>query len=93
MKPNVGKYKVLFDRARGYVQLINSAILVYLLLNETGLHWYYFLVVPLLAFLVYYDNKKIIGQERDYVWSRSGRLKDMVDNIEIIKNHVEKIKN
>ena len=87
MKINIGKYKVLFDRQRGYMQLINSCILIYLLLDKTGFQIYYLLVLPVIAFLIYYDNKKIIAEERDYVWTRPGKLNDMLNDIKEIKRN------
>jgi len=86
---NVGKYKVIFDRLRGYFQTINSVILIYLLINETGFKVYYLLTIPVMLLLAYYDNKKIIAQERDYIWTRPGELKDLIDNVKLIKKTLD----
>lgn len=85
---NIGKYKVIFDRARSYAQSINVFILVYLLIDKTGWLWWYSLIIIVGLIIVYFDNKHVIGQERDYIWTRPGELKNMIENIKYIKSKV-----
>jgi len=86
---NVGKIKVIFDRSRGYAQAINTLMLLYLFLKSAGFSYWYLLVIPLAVGLIIIDTKKIIGQERDFLWSRPSNTKDMVDNIKAIRKMME----
>lgn len=82
---DIGAFKVVFDRARSYAQLPTQAMVFYLFLESTGWHWWYLMIVPLFVAWLIYDTKRVIGKERDFIWTRPGELKDLIQNVKDIK--------
>ena len=92
MLRDAGALKVIFDRTRGYAQILTQMMLFYLFLKEAGWHWWYLGIVVVFTLWMIYDIKNLVGKERDFIWTRSGVMKDMVDNVKYIKEKVDLIK-
>ena len=85
----LGKYKVLFDRAKSYAGAFNTLMIGYLFFKETGFQWWYLLIIIIFGFWLYIDQKYILGKERDYIWTRNGKVNDMLDNIKYIREKID----
>jgi len=77
----IGKIKFIIERQRGYSGWINSVILFYLLINKTGLQWWYFLIIPFWLFWAWVDDRYIYPAERTYSDTKSKVLKDIKNKI------------
>ncbi len=85
---NIGRVKVVFDRTRQYAQSLNTLMILYLFIDKTGWYWWYLSIIPVIFLLIYYDTKKVIAEERDYIWTRPGKLNDLINNVEDIKRKI-----
>lgn len=79
-----GRIKVIFDRARSYAQSFNTLMIAYLFVKEVGWHWWYFIILFSMVLVLIYDWYHVIAQERDTIWTRPGKLNDMIEQIDYI---------
>ena len=89
MLKDAGALKVIFDRTRGYFQIFAQLMVFYLFLKEAGWYWWYLGIVFFFIFWMIYDIKNLVGKERDFIWTRSGVMNDMVKNVEYIKRKLD----
>lgn len=75
---NIGKYKALIDRQRGYLSFVNFLILVYLFVEKTGFHWWFVLLLPALLIFAYIDAHYIMPKEFDYLHRKSPVMKELL---------------
>ena len=85
-----GFLKVTFDRSRNYFATLQTIMILYLFLDKTGFKMWYLLIIPFGILVMYLDARYIIGAERDYIWTRNGRVKRMLEDIEEIKDTLKK---
>ena len=96
---NKGKFKVRFDRMRSYGQLIMMIYLTVVntivLIASTGLRWWYSLFIGVIVLFIIFLKKiiafdeKVLAEERDYIWTRPGKLNDLINNVEEIKKKLD----
>ncbi len=77
---NLGKFKVIIDRQRGYMYILNSIMLTYLFYKEIGFQWYYLLIIPCIIVFMWFDIKYVMPKEYEYMWSQNPTVKKLLRN-------------
>jgi hypothetical protein len=72
------RFKVLIDRQRNYVAILNFIMLLYLFIDKIGFHWWFLLAIPLLIVWSFIDMKYILPRETNYLHSKSDFLRRLL---------------
>jgi hypothetical protein len=79
MEINIGKIKVIIDRQKQYIQLINFVMIGYLFLETVGFHWWYLLILPLWVLVGWIDLKYVVPKELEYWHGKSPILRRILN--------------
>lgn len=74
----IGKWKAVVDRQRGYLNLLSLLMVTYLFIKEAGFSWYYLLVIPVFAVWTWFDAHYIMSREFDYLHRKSPVLLELL---------------
>ena len=77
-KINIGKIKVIIDRQRNYISIIQFVMIGYLFFKEVGWDWYYLAIIPFWLWFTWYDLVYIAPKELDYWHGKSPVLKEIL---------------
>lgn len=77
MKFDIGKWKVIFDRAKGYVAWVQFLMVAYLFIGKTGLLWWFLPLIVLFIGLMWVDTKYVFPKEINYRHSQSKYLRNL----------------
>jgi hypothetical protein len=68
---DLGRLKVAFERAKGYLGLLNFVMIGYLFIERSGFRWWYLGVIPLAFIIMIVDIKYILPAQNEYLMTRS----------------------
>jgi hypothetical protein len=89
MATNGGKIKVVINRALLDSRILQAVMIAYLFFETAGFHWWYIPLVILFILSRIYDTRKILGQEADFIWSKSETLRGLIQDIKAIKKKLD----
>ena len=75
---DIGKFKAITERQRGYLSFVNFLILLYLFFEKTPFRWWYLLVIPVGIFWTWFDTVYIMPKEYDYLHHKSPVFRELL---------------
>lgn len=87
----IAKIRSWYLRSTGYIGIMNFIMLIYLVITE-NMSILPFIILGIIGLIAYmfYDIKKVMGEETDYLWMKSSVIRQMIADIEEIKQNTKK---
>ena len=80
MKINKVEFKVIVDRQRMYIAMVQFFMIGYLFFEKVGFNWWYLVFIPFWLWFIWYDLRKIIPAEQGYYHEKSPVFMEMLRN-------------
>jgi hypothetical protein len=93
MNDAYGAARTIYDRSKGLVQLPTYYMIFKLYIVNNAFDYWDLIFVAFFVIVTIFDTKKGIGAQRDYLWTRPGKAKDMMDDITWIRKKMEEKEN
>ena len=76
-----GMFKVWVNRARANIALLQALMIFYLFIDKASWHWWYTPILIVLVILNYYDTRKGLRKEIEYIARRNTYLMEIHEKI------------
>jgi hypothetical protein len=84
-----GMVRTVYDRTKGLAQLPTYYMVFKLYIVNQAFDKWDLVFVLLFILVTVFDTKRGISAQRDYIWTRPGKAKNMMDNITWIRKKME----
>jgi len=73
------KLKVIVDRQKNYLSILNFIMIGYLFIEKTGFKLWYLILIPILLIWGYIDIKYLLPEEITYLHNKSALLRNLIN--------------